>query len=213
MPTNWITQIATPAAPKLTAWARMYSPKDTAHPRSKIVVVFELQVNVPIEPGISPQQLIGISFSGVTASQSAAESTPQHSNCKGCQVNTRYFLRKRERNTHSSLHMIPDVDDIPFLVHILLHGAAQTLSHQLLRVIPQDISADSSRQLQDKHNNHKDGECEDHAVILANGSAASEKGNDEDYDPDGDQKSGHGEEVLRKEMTVIMENSLNSRSH
>lgn len=109
--------------------------------------------------------------------------------------------------------MVPDVDDIPFLVHILLHGAAQTLSHQLLRVIPQDISADSSRQLQDKHNNHKDGECEDHAVILANGSAASEKGNDEDDDPDGDQKSGHGEEVLRKEMTVIMENSLNSRSH
>lgn len=73
-------QITTPAAPKLTVCARIYSENETAHPLLNRVVVVELQVKVPMDPGMSAQQLMGISLSGVAFSQSSKLSTPQHSN-------------------------------------------------------------------------------------------------------------------------------------
>lgn len=109
--------------------------------------------------------------------------------------------------------MIPNVDDVLFLRHVLGHCLVQLLPHQSLSVVPQHVPTDSGGHLQDKHDDHKDGKSEDHAVGLADGSTASEKGDEEDDDADGDQEFGHREEVRCEEIRVVMEHPLHSGTH
>lgn len=102
--------------------------------------------------------------------------------------------------THSSLNMIPNVDNVPFLRNVLLHRSLQLLSHQFFRVVPQDVSTDSSGHLQNKHNDHQHSKGEDHAIILPDSTTASEEGDKEDNNSDGDEERGNGEKLVREKM-------------
>lgn len=146
MPTNWIMQIAIPAAPKLTACALMYSPNDSAQPCENRVGVLALQLNDPMVPAISAQQLTGIISSGVTTVQSSNESTPQHSNWKRrCEMRSENIacLAVISDHTYAALDVVPNVNDVLLLGHVLLHRGVQLLADQGHCVIAQHVSRNS----------------------------------------------------------------------
>lgn len=53
----------------------------------------------------------------------------------------------------------------------------------------------------------------DHAVVFANGSAASEEGDDENNRAYGYEKRGYGEETIIEEMLILMVHSMNDQAN